>query len=552
LTHRRVRAFCLAAVLISFGSARSIAQGQAEKTRAPGLVTQQNQQVVRLPDDTLVSYYLQTTAASQSVASKSSNDNGHSWSAAQDVCALPSAPEPFSGIWSLVANDGKVHLFFFNNSGIWYSKPEGDGWQAPKSIFAGRPGVLRSALQLASGRLVLPFYYAVKRNWWNGSEKGLDRFAYMGNYITSTLYSDDGGDIWKQSPEIIKIPTPSLSQNGAVDPVLLLKKDGTIWMVIANQRGHLYEAFSTDGVSWSENHPTRFISSGAPASVTRLKDGRIVLLWNGSLRFPYLHGGTYVLHGAISEDDGKSWRGFREIYRDPHRAEPDARGAGYGTGYPTAVATGDGKLLIHAGQGNSVTTILLDPQSLYETRQRDDFSHGVDAWSVFGTKGVDLVAAPEGSNRRVLSVRKVEEEWPAAAVWNFPAGQKGQVLVRLRLNRGFRGAHLSLTDHFSVPFDSEAELNAVYDLAIGPDGQIASGTKLAPNRWYELAFAWDPVQRKCSVTVDGRQVAVLPQLKVTNSGPNYLRVHATAERPGDAGFLVESVAANVSSMTRSR
>jgi hypothetical protein len=48
------------------------------------------------------------------------------------------------------------------------------------------------------------------------------------------------------------------------------------------------------------------------------------------------------------------------------------------------------------------------------------------------------------------------------------------------------------------------------------------------------------------VWVDGRQALVLPQLKLTDSGANYLRLRATAEQPGDAGFLVESLEADVS------
>jgi hypothetical protein len=535
-------------ILFSCALCRAGQDHRAEKTRAPGLVTKQNRQVVRMRDDTLMSFFLQGRDEGQVVVARASKDNGHSWREPQIVFPLPKEPAAFSGLWTLVGNDGKVHFFFFNDSGIWYSKPEGSGqgWQTPMAIYTGRVGVLRSALQLRSGRLLLPFYYEVKRNWWNGSEKGFDRFTYMGNYVTSTLYSDDGGNTWKQSPEIIKIATPSLNQNGAVDPIVLEMKDGRIWMLIANQRGWLYEAFSQDGVEWSESHPSRFISSEAPACVARLADGRIVLLWNSGLRFPYLHGGMYALHAAISEDEGKTWHGYREVYRDPNRNEPEARGAGYGTGYPTATGTGEGKLLMNAGQGKSETTMLLDPHWLYETRQKDDFSQGLEGWSVFGTKGVELVPHPDQQGAKVLKIWKSETEWPAAAVWNFPAGKKGQVRVKVQLNKGFRGAHLSLTDHFSVPFDPEAELNALYDLDMSPEGRLGNSIQLEPGRWYLITLNWDSTQRKCWVLVNKRKAVVLPQLKLTDSGPNYLRLHAVSEREGDAGFLIEQVEADIS------
>lgn len=542
MMNRPALSFALMASIALVGGIRASAQGQAEKTIAPGLVRYQNTQVVRMPDDTLESFYIGSREGNQFVLSKVSKDDGQSWSDERRSFAFPPGTPAFEGIWSLVTNAGQVHLFFYNESGIWHSQPSRSAWSAPVQIFTGHPGVLRSAVELQSGRLVLPFYYAVHRNWWDGSEKGLDRFAFMGNYVVSTLYSDDSGQTWSQSPEVVKIPTPALGQNGAVDPIVLLKKDGSLWMLVSNQRGWLYQTFSRDGVHWSENHPSRLISSEGPAAITRMKDGRVVLVWNSCLRFPYLHGGVYVLHAAISSDDGRTWRGYREIYRDPHRANPEARGAGFGAGFPTVVATAGGKLLIHAGQGDSKKMFFLDPKSLDATRETDDFSHGLDDWSVFGTRGVELV---DESGRKVLRIKKAEEEWPAAAVWNFPAGKSGKLVVRLRLNHEFRGADVSLTDHFSVPFDPEAELNAVYDLPIQSDGHIAQDVSLSSGAWHEIEFDWSDQLRRCSVSVDGRHVAFLPQMKLSDSGPNYIRIFATSQESGDGGLEIESISADV-------
>jgi len=534
----------LVVLFVGWGKA-GYAQGHAEKTRDPGLLFQQNSQVVRLNDGSLVIYGLQTRNAGQYVAVKSSNDNGHSWGTQRNVFDFSSSLK-FDGMLSLVSDRGDVHFFFFNESGIWHSEPIANGWKEPRQIFFGHPGVLRSAVQLPSGRLLLPFYFAVNRNWWNGSEKGFDRYTYMGNYVVSTLYSDDAGDSWKQSSEVIKIPTPSLNQNGAVDPLVLVKKDGTIWMLIANQRGHIYESSSQDGVSWSEPHPSRFISSEAAASITRLIDGSVVLVWNSCLRYPYLHGGTHVLHAAISNDDGRTWLGYREIYRDPFRNDPEARGADYGTGYPTAVATNDDKLLINTGQGKSRTSLILDPATLYETRATSDFTQGLSDWSVFGTRGVMEVDSPDRSGKKVLKVQKVDQVWPAVAIWNFPSGRKGQLLVRLRLNHGFQGARISLADHFSVPFDLEAELHALFELSIDSEGRI-TGTheSLAQGRWYDIKMSWDLDQYQCIVTSGNKMLATLPLLNISDSGPNYLRLHASSQSSSDEGFLIESVNASL-------
>ena len=75
---------------------------------------------------------------------------------------------------------------------------------------------------------------------------------------------------------------------------------------------------------------------------------------------------------------------------------------------------------------------------------------------------------------------------------------------------------------------------------------MGDAPKLESGRWYTVAFSWDSDQGKCWVFVNERLAAVLPQLKLTDSGPNYLRLHAAAEREGDTGFLVEQVEAEVS------
>src|SRR6185312_3155114 len=92
----------------------ALAQGHAEKTIAPGLVRYQNQQVVRLPDDTLESFYIGARDGSEFVLSKVSKDNGVSWSEETRAFAFPTGTQTFEGMWSLVANDGRVHFFFYN------------------------------------------------------------------------------------------------------------------------------------------------------------------------------------------------------------------------------------------------------------------------------------------------------------------------------------------------------------------------------------------------------------------------------------------------------
>ena len=326
-----------------------------------------------------------------------------------------------------------------------------------------------------------------------------------------------------------------------MEPVILELKDGRVWMLIRTQLGRFYESFSKDGVVWSEPQPTPLLSSDSPAGLVRLRDGRIVLLWNNCLRFPYAYGGRHVLHAAVSEDEGLTWRGIREVARDPLRHEPPPPSGDHGTAYPFPMLAKEGKVIFTTGQGPGRNfCVLLDPAWLYETHTHDDFSAGLEEWSIFGTKGVELTPHPETEGAKVLSIRKTDVDWPATAVWNFPSGVKGSLRLKLLLEPGFKGALVGITDHFSVPFDQEDKFYNLFNLHISPDGQIMKGVKLGYGRWYTIEFNWDCAQYKCNVSWDERKKVVLPQMR-DSSGACYLRLCSIGEPTDNAGFLVEYV-----------
>ena len=63
----------------------------------------------------------------------------------------------------------------------------------------------------------------------------------------------------------------------------------------------------------------------------------------------------------------------------------------------------------------------------------------------------------------------------AAAVWSFRAGRRGLLWLRLHPGAGSAAALFSLTDHFSVPFDDEAELESVFSLRLSGSSGLAPG-----------------------------------------------------------------------------
>lgn len=527
-----------------------------------------------LPDGTLAAYFIDVrgpglapTPAVQELKCRVSRDNGRTWGEPQSLLTMPAEEGGFGFQLPLVDQSGEVHLFIMGdaNTGmlrareptatrpaveplpkqridIWHVRST-DGrtkWTKPKQIWKGRVSDLQGATQLKSGRIVLPFGDTVVGRSWRNRGEGFAAFTFFGDFDTHVLYSDDLGETWQKSESVLRVPTPSNHNAfGAVEPVVVQLKDGRVWMLIRTQLGRLFESFSDDGSVWSEPKPTAFVSSDAPAAFARLPDGRLVVMWNNCQRFPYARGGRQVLHAAISDDDGKTWRGRREILRDPLRNDPPPPTGDHGVSYVYPVVASNGHVVysmwVETGQGRSVQSF--DPNWLLETEAADDFSRGLNGWSVFGTRGVEVVSHEGSADGKVLSVRRSDPDWPCGAVWNFPSGAAGSLKLRVQIDPQLSGTALMLADHFSPPFDVQDEFHCLFRLPL-------TSETIQPGRWVDLELRWDTGKRSCDVLIDGTSIATLPQ-QHASAGPSYLRVRSDAVARG-GGLLVDSVQVSVS------
>ncbi|MHB9107315.1 MAG: sialidase family protein [Armatimonadota bacterium] len=513
--------------------------------------------IVQYPDGSLAAFAVRSEGTGQAVSAWFSAD-GNAWEGPEPLVLLPKGMGLWGGVEALVDRDGEVHLFLLNDLGsgslgntageeahpelkagevrldLWHLRSRGGRreWPQPQRIWEGYTGALNSVAQLRSGRILLPFSYLIERTWRNRGE-GLDTFTFRGTYLSTVIYSDDNGRSWQLSPTLLKVPTPDITYAyGAVEPVVLELRDGRVWMLIRTQMGRFYESFSPDGAAWSLPEPSPIISSDSPAGLARLADGRIALLWNNCLRHPYAYGGRQVLHGAVSDDEGKTWRGCREVARDPFRNEPPPPHGDHGTAYPFPTALRDGSLLFTTGQGEGrVQLMRLEPAWLDEMQDEDYFSAGLNAWSVFGTKGVELLPHPDQPDRQALRLARIDAEFPACAVRNFPLGRTGTFKLRFQVEAASSRFHIGLTDHFSPPFDREDRFHNLFNLHIDPAEVFVS-----TGEWHELSLSWDMQKRTCNTMLDGRFLQTLPQLH-ESPGPSYLRLRAEEE----AGILVESI-----------
>jgi hypothetical protein len=559
-------ALAAACLVVGFSGSRTCIAGEKAGPKPPVVLgSAAGSMLVATPDGAVDMISVRAVDSRREVVRRRSTDNGATWSEPNAVLKL--ASEEFGEPLPLLTRGGELQFFWMvsRRTGgkpgidyfidIWnsHSTSGQTQWSSPQRIFEGYVGSINGMTQLAGGRIVLPFAY-----WVGDRPSG----PPTGPNVTTTVYSDDEGRTWRQSPA--KLTTPCYadyngSNYGACEPTILQLADGRVWMLIRTQTGRLYESFSADGAEWSEPKPSRFLSSDSPGWLVRLPDRRIVLLWNNCENTSRINGeGVYtnrdVLHAAVSDDEGETWRGYREICRDPLRNESPPKRGDRGTAYPYAVATGDGMILSVTGQGHGRRNLLrIDPRWLDETEQEEDFSAGLDGWSVFTSfgepvywwrdrrPGACLVDHPSRSGAKCLHVRRADDKPPDGAVWNFPAGQRGRLTLSLMINEGFAGASIALADRFIQPTDDAGEKTALFSLPIAPDGGLPGGRRLEMGRWHSVELAWDLQCSRCRVLIEGHEAAALAQSNAHSAGVSYLRLRSTADSVDPAGFLIERV-----------
>ena len=442
---------------------------------------------------------------------------------------------------------------------LWHRRTTDGGrkWGEAKMVWEGYTGALMEYLQLRSGRILVPFgKWAPNR----------PLAPPTGCHVTIAVYSDDGGQTWHESRSELTAPCYAGyngNNYGACEPAVVEMSDGRVYMLMRTQAGFLYESWSADGAEWSEAVPSRFHVSTGPPGLTKLPDGRIVLFWNNCEMPPKVdgagvYGGRDAIHAAISDDEGRTWRGFREVYRDRYRNETPPKRGDRGTAYPYGAFDKDGNILMVSGQGRGRRNFVkIDPNWLTATHHEDDFSHGLDAWHVFKpfgpatgywrdrTVGPQLVEHPTGTGAKAMHVRRPDERDPDGATWNFPLGWKGKLSVRLMLNAGFAGASIALGDRMFEPTDDNGERLAIFRLTIDSKGQLVCGGTLQFETWHTVELHWDLEAGFCQVKTDGNPAGELRQTHPTGNGVSYLRLGSTAPQVDTAGFLVDHVRADI-------
>ena len=362
-------------------------------------------------------------------------------------------------------------------------------------------------------------------------------------YNAAVALSDDDGRTWRyvEIPIVADIPRvqpgdarPRWFNNGC-EPSVCEHADGSLELVVrtSGERHRFFRSFD-GGETWKgpEEKPEFWASNTMPLFF-RLSDGRLLFVWNNTAplptrpasEYPELNGNELsgrsetaftnrdVLHAAISDDDGKSWRGFREIILNPIRNAPDFRMNGNDPAQENdksvhqtqALELPGGKVLLALGQGASARRIVVfDPGWLYETERSEDFKAGLVnvsthlfvrsltgnfrgwsghcAWN--RVSGALLVREPDTgpeTKREALQLCRISDPRLVSdrqgVVWNFPAARKGRLKIVCRIEgEGFR---LTLADHWMNPCDE-------YGPTISPLSVAVTAKEVPRGCWHEV------------------------------------------------------------------
>lgn len=443
-------------------------------------------------------------------------------------------------------------------------------------------GIMRTPLFINKGkRIIIPFHVMA-----NGT-----RFHI----------SDDGGLTWRESKGGMTSPRHEAKPphqgvrwyNNAVEATVLEMKDGTLWALARTSQDQAWQAFSKDGgETWSKAEPSRFFGTLTMNTLGRLHDGALVSLWTNTMPLPenatagdgkwedvFTNRDSH--HIAMSNDEGKTWYGFREIILDEFRNHP-----GYATldgpedrgkHQSEIVQLDKNRMLISLGQHkNHRKLVIVDRRWVEEKARSTQTGKDLDAqWTIhtyipqkkghcsYNRKpGAALVADPSNASRRVLQIRRLDDPElvneqskvdyrNGGATWNFPNGTTGLVKFRFRVADGAQagdsGLQVSLTDRLFNACDTTTKDYALFTfpIVLSPSPHLLIGMKkvpVTPGAWHEVSILWK--DGKAQISLDDVKAGSLNMVNKSPSGASYIHFISTGTDP-DAGVLLDTVSARV-------
>lgn len=414
--------------------------------------------------------------------------------------------------------------------------------------------------------------------------------VHGGEYHPVFIYSDDGGESWIEvelnSAPRYEVIYPSVSprwENNGSEPVFCECPDGRLMLLARTSLDYFYVYYSSDcGETWTDGEQSDFHATLTTPYFLQLTDGRTLLFWNNTQPLPEINQANElptheegfvrvgedvftnrdVSHVAISEDCAV-WKGFRELYLNGIRNNPDFRTIGAMSSSADksvhqfqAIELPFGKVLVAVGQ-NAVSRKLLifDPDWLLEKERCENFREGLGgitthmyvkslsgdfvehghpghcSWN--RTNGALLVPNPDMDGTEVLQICRIYDprlfSEKQGAVWNFPCTQKGSITMGVRIEG--EGIKAALCDRWFNPVDEYTGEQSPFSFKLTPD-------TMKRGRWYTVRIEFDVDAKMAYVYLDGKKLFGVRMKFAPDHGISYIHLQTDAEAADCKGTLI--------------
>ncbi|MDD5729350.1 MAG: sialidase family protein [Victivallales bacterium] len=276
-----------------------------------------------------------------------SDDNGETWGSPRYLLRGSMTPHKFNTCIIegnlFRAPDGTLHLFYCQRLGmvdgrlgVWTARcrhPDADEpeWETPRRISDG--SILDKPIVLQDKR------WLVEASLWNMGALYLGREPEKQQSSLSNIWdgkievpraanfflSADNGESWQYHGSCYP------ENREAEESRIVQRRDGSLFMLLRDQKG-LSQSISQDlGKSWSKTKPVSFPHPTSRVAMQMLPDGRIVLVRN--LPRPEtvaqfkpdrtITPGRERMAAFLSDDGGESWYGNLEIDNRDSVSYPD-------------------------------------------------------------------------------------------------------------------------------------------------------------------------------------------------------------------------------------
>ncbi|MHB8653776.1 MAG: sialidase family protein [Terriglobia bacterium] len=223
--------------------------------------------------------------------------SGGIWSPPARVAFEPGVPS-----WNPVlfrGKDNRIWLFykFGPSPSTWtgaykISSDSGISWSDPVHLPAGMLGPIKDKpIQLVNGDIVAGTSVESYQSWSGWIER-----------------STDDGKTWSKHGPIVIPGAPY----GLIQPTLVELRPNVLRLFARSRQGFIYKADSSDGGrTWTAASPTPLPNPNSGIDCIRLKDGRILMVYNHSSH------GRSPLNVAVSSDGGETWSPLLKLENDP-------------------------------------------------------------------------------------------------------------------------------------------------------------------------------------------------------------------------------------------